>query len=171
MVFVEVKTRRTHDAGHPAAGTHVQHLLSGGQLAPEFKRHGVDEIVCISVNDAFVMNEWRNEQQAFNLTFLPAVATPDYPGYVQAILDGGVRIVETAGRNPAQVMPALKEAGVKVIGFDITFSKSTPEDAAFAHAMRAHGNVVFGMVFNDAGDQSPPSMACSCRRAMSTSPR
>lgn len=50
-----------------------------------------------------------------NLTFLPAVATPDYPGYVKAIIDGGVKIVETAGRNPQQVMPAMKDAGIKVI--------------------------------------------------------
>lgn len=50
-----------------------------------------------------------------NLTFLPAVAPPDYPGYVRAIIDGGVKIVETAGNNPQQWLPALKEAGIKVI--------------------------------------------------------
>ncbi len=52
---------------------------------------------------------------AVNLTFLPTVATPDYPGYVKAIIDGGVKAVETAGRNPVQVMPYLKDAGIKVI--------------------------------------------------------
>ncbi|UCH47323.1 MAG: nitronate monooxygenase [Betaproteobacteria bacterium] len=52
---------------------------------------------------------------AVNLTFLPSVSTPDYPGYVKAIIDGGVKIVETAGRNPQQVLPALKDAGIKVI--------------------------------------------------------
>lgn len=50
-----------------------------------------------------------------NLTFLPSVNPPDYPGYVQAIVDGGVKIVETAGNNPKQWLPALKEAGIKVI--------------------------------------------------------
>jgi NAD(P)H-dependent flavin oxidoreductase YrpB (nitropropane dioxygenase family) len=50
-----------------------------------------------------------------NLTFLPAVTPPDYPGYVRAIIDGGVKIVETAGNNPQQWLPALKEAGIKVI--------------------------------------------------------
>ena len=50
-----------------------------------------------------------------NLTFLPTLAQPDYPGYVKAIIEGGVKIVETAGRNPQQVLPFLKEAGVKVI--------------------------------------------------------
>jgi len=51
----------------------------------------------------------------------------------------------------------LNRAGAKVIGFDLAFSKVTEKDAAFADAMRARGNVVFGMVFNDAGDRSPPS--------------
>ncbi|MEE4272534.1 MAG: nitronate monooxygenase family protein [Thermoanaerobaculales bacterium] len=50
-----------------------------------------------------------------NLTFLPTVTAPDYPGYVRAIIEGGVPIVETAGRNPEPVMPALKAAGVVVI--------------------------------------------------------
>ncbi len=50
-----------------------------------------------------------------NLTFLPAISTPDYPGYVKAIIDNGVTVVETAGRNPESVLPALKDAGVKVI--------------------------------------------------------
>ncbi|MBY6115289.1 nitronate monooxygenase family protein [Mameliella alba] len=52
---------------------------------------------------------------AVNLTFLPTVNAPDYPGYVKAIIDGGVTVVETAGRNPQQVMPHLKAAGIKVI--------------------------------------------------------
>ena len=50
-----------------------------------------------------------------NLTFLPVMKAPDYPGYIKAIIDGGVKIVETAGRNPSQVMPILKDAGIKVI--------------------------------------------------------
>ena len=50
-----------------------------------------------------------------NLTFLPSVNQPDYPGYVKAIIDGGVKAVETAGNNPAKWLPALKEAGIKVI--------------------------------------------------------
>ncbi len=50
-----------------------------------------------------------------NLTFLPALQAPDYPGYVKAIVDGGVKIVETAGNNPQQVLPSLKDAGVRVI--------------------------------------------------------
>jgi NAD(P)H-dependent flavin oxidoreductase YrpB (nitropropane dioxygenase family) len=50
-----------------------------------------------------------------NVTFLPAVVPPDYPGLIKAIVDGGVRIVETAGNNPSKWMPLFKEAGIKVI--------------------------------------------------------
>ena len=50
-----------------------------------------------------------------NLTFLPTVSSPDYPSYIKAIIDGGVQIVETAGRNPQAHLPALKDAGIKVI--------------------------------------------------------
>ena len=46
---------------------------------------------------------------------MPQLKQPDYPGYIQAIIDGGVRIVETAGRNPEPYMPALKEADILVI--------------------------------------------------------
>jgi len=50
-----------------------------------------------------------------NLTFLPTVSSPDYPGYIRAIIEGGVKAVETAGNNPQQWLPLLKEHGVKVI--------------------------------------------------------
>ena len=50
-----------------------------------------------------------------NLTFLPSFASPPYPEYIAAIVEGGVKIVETAGRSPEQYMPALKAAGIKVI--------------------------------------------------------
>jgi nitronate monooxygenase len=50
-----------------------------------------------------------------NLTFLPATNQPDYPGYVKAIIEGGIAVVETAGNNPQSVLPNLKDAGIKVI--------------------------------------------------------
>jgi nitronate monooxygenase len=50
-----------------------------------------------------------------NLTFLPTVSSPDYPGYIQAIIDGGIKAVETAGNNPQKYLPALHAAGIKVI--------------------------------------------------------
>ena len=50
-----------------------------------------------------------------NITFLPSLTPPDYPAIVKTVIDGGVKAVETAGRNPAEVLPFLKDAGIKVI--------------------------------------------------------
>jgi nitronate monooxygenase len=50
-----------------------------------------------------------------NLTMLPMFKEVPYPEYIQAVVEGGVKIVETAGRNPEPIMPVLKEAGIKVI--------------------------------------------------------
>jgi glutaredoxin-like protein len=47
------------------------HLPRYNELAPAFRANGVDAIVCISVNDAFVMNEWAKEQESANVTLLP----------------------------------------------------------------------------------------------------
>ncbi|HTB72953.1 MAG TPA: nitronate monooxygenase family protein [Polyangiaceae bacterium] len=50
-----------------------------------------------------------------NLTFLPAVKPPDYPGYVRVIVEQGIRVVETAGNNPQKWLPELHRAGIKII--------------------------------------------------------
>jgi glutaredoxin-like protein len=47
------------------------HLPRYNELAPVFKRVGVDEIVCLAVNDPFVMSEWQKDQDAPNVTFIP----------------------------------------------------------------------------------------------------
>ncbi|NBC47329.1 MAG: redoxin family protein [Gammaproteobacteria bacterium] len=50
------------------SSTHVPRF---NQLAPVFKQHGVDEIVCMSVNDGFVMKAWQEDENAHNLRFIP----------------------------------------------------------------------------------------------------
>ena len=60
-------------------------------------------------------HEMTDKPFGVNLTFLPTVAAPDYPGYIDAIIDGGIKIVETAGRNPQPYMEQLKNANIKVI--------------------------------------------------------
>lgn len=47
------------------------HLPRYNQLASTFKRHGVSDIICLSVNDTFVMNSWKADQEAENITFIP----------------------------------------------------------------------------------------------------
>lgn len=50
-----------------------------------------------------------------NLTFLPTLRPPDYPSYIQVCIDEGIKIIETAGRNPEPYMDQLKSAGIIVI--------------------------------------------------------
>ena len=47
------------------------HVPRYNQLVPKFQALGVDEVICVSVNDAFVMNEWKRAQNADRVTFLP----------------------------------------------------------------------------------------------------
>ncbi len=47
------------------------HVPRFNELAATFKKNGVDEIICMSVNDTFVMNEWKEDQHAEHITFIP----------------------------------------------------------------------------------------------------
>ena len=47
------------------------HVPRYNQLAPVMKEQGIDEVICLSVNDAFVMQQWQREQEAGNISFLP----------------------------------------------------------------------------------------------------
>lgn len=47
------------------------HVPRYNQLTPALKQQGVDEVICISVNDAFVMNQWKLEQKADRINFIP----------------------------------------------------------------------------------------------------
>lgn len=47
------------------------HVPGYNHLARVFKENGVDDIICVSVNDAFVMNEWAKDQESDHITLLP----------------------------------------------------------------------------------------------------
>lgn len=47
------------------------HLPGYNELAPTFKENGVDDIICLAVNDAFVMNQWAKDQEVENITVIP----------------------------------------------------------------------------------------------------
>ena len=47
------------------------HVPRYNQLAKAFRSQGIDDVICISVNDAFVMNQWQDEQGADQITFIP----------------------------------------------------------------------------------------------------
>ncbi len=47
------------------------HLPRYNELAPVFRENGIDELICMSVNDGFVMNAWAQDQHAENIRFIP----------------------------------------------------------------------------------------------------
>ncbi|GAB3133544.1 nitronate monooxygenase family protein [Tsukamurella serpentis] len=59
--------------------------------------------------------ELTSEPFGVNLTVLPTIDPPPYEQYLRAAVESGVRIIETAGSNPAKFLPYLKDNGVKVI--------------------------------------------------------
>ena len=74
-----------------------------------------------------------------NLTFLPSFEAPPYDEYIAAIIDGGVKIVETAGRNPEAYMPALKNAGISVIHKCTSIRHSLKAEAIGCDAVSVDG--------------------------------
>ncbi len=50
-----------------------------------------------------------------NLTFLPTLRPPDYPGYIRVCIEEGIEFIETAGRNPEPYMEQIKSGGIKVL--------------------------------------------------------
>ena len=74
-----------------------------------------------------------------NLTFLPSVTPPDYPGFVEAIVKSGVKAVETAGNNPQKYLPTLKEAGIKVIHKCTSVRHSVKAEAIGCDAVSVDG--------------------------------
>ena len=74
-----------------------------------------------------------------NLTFLPVVEAPDYPGYIDAVIKGGVKVVETAGNNPSKWLPILKENGIKVIHKCTTVRHALKAEAIGCDAVSVDG--------------------------------
>ena len=56
-----------------------------------------------------------NKPFAVNITLLPAMVPPDYGAYAQAVIDEGIRIVETAGNSPGPIIKQLKSVGVTIL--------------------------------------------------------
>lgn len=119
-----MKTRITELFGieHPVIQGGMHHVGFAEMAAAVSNAGGLGIITGLTqkspedlTNEIAKCNDMTDKPFGVNLTFLPGFANPDYPGYIEAIIAGNVRIVETAGRSPEQYMPLMKEAGIKVI--------------------------------------------------------
>ena len=74
-----------------------------------------------------------------NLTLLPSLRPPDYPGMIRVVLEEGVGFVETAGRSPEEFLPMLKDAGVKVVHKCVSVRHALKAEAIGVDAISADG--------------------------------
>ena len=119
-----LKTRITElfDITHPIIQGGMHYVGFAEMAAPVSNAGGLGIITGLTqkspvdlANEIAKCHKLTDKPFGVNLTFLPGFVEPDYPGYIKAIVEGGVKIVETAGRSPEKYMESLKSAGIKVI--------------------------------------------------------
>ncbi|PWY98629.1 inosine monophosphate dehydrogenase [Testicularia cyperi] len=85
------------------------------QPSPEALRKAIRETRSLISDEIKKERDHLYGSFAVNITLLPSINPPDYVGYARAALEEGVRIFETAGNNPGEVIKVVKEAGAYVI--------------------------------------------------------
>ena len=74
-----------------------------------------------------------------NITLLPALHPPDYPGYLQVCAEEGIGFLETAGRSPEPFMPVVEEAGIKVTHKCTSIRHALKAQSVGVHAISIDG--------------------------------
>ena len=119
-----MKTRITELFGieHPIIQGGMHHVGLAEMAAAVSNAGGLGIITALTqpspealANEIARCKDMTDKPFGVNITFLPSLNAPDYPAIVKAVIDSGVKAVETAGNNPSAVLPYLKDAGVKVI--------------------------------------------------------
>ena len=119
---MKTKITEMFDIKHPIIQGGMHHVGFAELAAAVSNAGGLGTITGLTqgtpeklANEISRCQEMTDKPFAVNLTFLPSLTPPDYPGLIKVIIDAGVPVVETAGRNPAEYLPSLKDAGIKVI--------------------------------------------------------
>ena len=74
-----------------------------------------------------------------NITLLPSLTPPDYPGYLQVCAEEGIEFIETAGRSPEPFMPVIEEAGIKVVHKCTSIRHALKAQSVGVHAVSIDG--------------------------------
>ena len=90
-------------------------------------------------NEIARCHEMTDKPFGVNLTFLPAFTDPPYAEYIQAIIEGGIKAVETAGRSPEAYMAILKDADIKVIHKCTSIRHALKAERIGCHAVSVDG--------------------------------
>ncbi|GAA3278603.1 nitronate monooxygenase [Dactylosporangium vinaceum] len=119
-----IETRFTREFGvrHPIVQGGMQWVGRAGLVAAVADAGALGFITALTqptpedlVKEIARCRELTDREFGVNLTILPAITPPPYAEYRAAIIESGIRVVETAGFSPADHMPAFKAAGIKVI--------------------------------------------------------
>lgn len=119
-----LKTRFTETFGikHPVVQGGMQWVGTAEMVAPVANAGALGFLTALTqptpealTKEIARCREMTDQPFGVNLTILPALTPPPYEEYRQAIIEAGIKIVETAGQNPAPHLPSFKAAGVKVL--------------------------------------------------------
>ncbi len=119
-----IKTRFTEEFGiqHPIVQGGMQWVGYAEMVAPVANAGALGFLTALTqptpedlAKEIARTKEMTDKPFGVNLTILPAITPPPYAEYRQAIIEGGVKIVETAGYKPQEHVNHFKEHGVKVI--------------------------------------------------------
>jgi len=119
-----IKTRFTEEFGveHPVVMGGMMGVGRAGLVAAVANAGALGFLTALTQPTAEALleevrrtREMTDKPFGINITILPTIRPVAHQEYAQAIVESGVKLVETAGRNPEPLLPAFKEAGIKVI--------------------------------------------------------
>ncbi|MGI5174805.1 NAD(P)H-dependent flavin oxidoreductase [Dactylosporangium sp. CA-152071] len=120
--MIETRFTREFNVRHPIVQGGMQWVGRAELVAPVADAGALGFLTALTqptpealVKEIARCRELTDQEFGVNLTILPAISPPPYAEYRAAIIESGIRTVETAGFSPAEHMPAFKAAGIKVI--------------------------------------------------------
>ncbi|WP_433059047.1 NAD(P)H-dependent flavin oxidoreductase [Dactylosporangium sp. CS-033363] len=120
--MIETRFTREFNVQHPIVQGGMQWVGRAELVAPVADAGALGFLTALTqptpealVKEIARCREMTDREFGVNLTILPAITPPPYAEYRAAIIESGIRTVETAGFSPADHMPAFKAAGIKVI--------------------------------------------------------
>nr|BFE61889.1 nitronate monooxygenase [Dactylosporangium thailandense] len=143
-----IETRFTREFGvrHPIVQGGMQWVGRAGLVAAVADAGALGFITALTqptpedlVKEIARCRELTDQEFGVNLTILPAITPPPYAEYRDAIIESGIRVVETAGFSPKDHMPAFNAAGIKVIHKCTSVRHALKAESLGVHAVSIDG--------------------------------
>lgn len=120
--MIETKLTRMLGIQYPIISSGLMRVSTAELVAPVANAGALGFLTALTqptpeelIREVERTREMTDNPFGINLTILPSVKPVPYPEYAQAIIDSGIKLVETAGRSPEPFMPHFNAADVKVI--------------------------------------------------------